>query len=215
MHPLQQLFDNNRAWSESRLREDPEFFSRLAAQQTPRFLWVGCADSRVPPSQIVGLSPGDLFVHRNVANVVEPSDINALTVLHFAVEVLRVEHVIVCGHYGCGGIQAAFSTEPLGLIDAWLARIREVMRTHAAHLDALPDDEARARRLAELNALEQALAVCYAPPVQTAWRSGQHLEVHAVIYGLEDGLLKDLGFSVAGLPEIEPAYSEALAELLA
>jgi len=213
MRDLHHLFENNRAWAADRRAADPDFFARLTDGQSPTYLWIGCADSRVPAEDIVGVSAGELFVHRNVANVVEPSDINCLSVLQFAVDVLEVRHVIVCGHYGCGGVQAAMGDEPLGIIDAWLARIREVVRLHRGELDRLPSDDERFRRLCELNVLEQAVSACYTPSVREAWRSGQDLTVHGLIYGLEDGLLRDLGFSVSGIEEVEGTYQRAVADL--
>ena len=185
----------------------------MAEGQNPCFLWIGCSDSRVPAEDIVGVTAGELFVHRNIANVVEPSDINCLSVIQFAVDVLRVEHIIVCGHYGCGGVRAAMSSEPLGIIDAWLARIREVDRFHRELLDALPDDESRFRRLCELNVLEQAVAACYSPAVQAAWRTGQAVTVHGLIYGLHDGLLRGLGFSVGRGDDVEAVHDRAVAAL--
>jgi len=213
MGDLEQLLTNNRAWAEARRNEDPRFFEDLAQGQNPSYLWIGCADSRVPAEDVVGVKAGELFVHRNVANQVEPSDINCLSVLQFAVDVLQVEHIIVCGHYGCGGVKAAMGTEPLGIIDAWLARIREVMRLHRDALEALPSGEARFRHLCELNVLEQAMAACYSPFVQAAWRAGQALTVHGLIYGLEDGLLRDLGFSASGAHEVQAVYERAVAGL--
>ena len=213
MSDLAELFANNRAWAAERSAADPEFFSELARGQNPSYLWIGCSDSRVPAEDVVGLSAGDLFVHRNVANVVEPSDINCLSVIQFAVDVLKVEHIIVCGHYGCGGVNAAMGSEPLGVIDAWLARIREVIRLHRERLEGLPAREDRFNRLCELNVLEQAVSTCYSPFVQAAWRNGQKLTVHGLIYGLEDGLLHDLGFGVRSTDEVEAVYEAALASL--
>jgi carbonic anhydrase len=213
MHELHELFENNRAWASERLAADPDFFVRLTEGQSPMYLWIGCADSRVPAEDIVGVSAGELFVHRNVANVVEPSDINCLSVLQFAVSVLQVRHIIVCGHYGCGGVHAAMGDEPLGIIDAWLARIREVVRLHREDLDDLTSHDERFRRLCELNVLEQAVSACYTPSVREAWRASRDLTVHGLIYGLEDGLLRDLGFSVSRIEEVEDAYRRALADL--
>jgi carbonic anhydrase len=210
---LAELFANNRAWARNRLAEDPDFFVDLCAGQNPEYLWIGCSDSRVPAEDVVGVSAGELFVHRNVANMVEPSDINCLSVLQFAVDVLKVRHVIVCGHYGCGGVEAAMGDAPLGIIDAWLARIRETVRLHREDLDALPSRVARLRRLCELNVLEQAVSACYSPSVQAAWGAGQDLTVHGLIYGLEDGLLKDLGFSVDGSGDVEAVRDAAVSNL--
>jgi carbonic anhydrase len=207
---LPELFAKNRAWAEARLAEDPQFFSDLTEGQHPSYLWIGCSDSRVPANDIVGLTAGELFVHRNVANVVEPSDINCLSVLQFGVDVLKVRHIIVCGHYGCGGVKAAMGDEPLGLIDAWLARIRETARLHQERLDASPSPDARFRRLCELNVIEQAVSACYTPSVQAAWRAGQELTVHGVIYDLADGLLKDLGFSVSEAGVVDAVCAAAV-----
>jgi carbonic anhydrase len=194
------------------LRHDPEFFARLAHQQTPRYLWIGCADSRVPANEIVGLLPGELFVHRNVANVVVHTDLNCLAVLQYAVDVLHVEHVIVCGHYGCGGVQAAWRGVPLGLIDNWLRHVQDVGAKHRTRLVAAGDgDERRVDRLCELNVIEQALHVCRTTIVQDAWQRGQPLAVHAWIYRLQDGLLHDLGLGVGKAEEVEPAYTRAIA----
>ena len=199
MPQLHDLFANNRRWAARRTGEDPDFFTKLAAIQDPRYLWIGCSDSRVPANEIVGLAPGELFVHRNVANVVVHSDLNCLSVLQFAVDVLRVEHIIVCGHYGCGGVQAAWTGEPLGLIDNWLRHVQDVADTHRSRLDALIDEAAQVDRLCELNVLEQADHVCRTTIVQDAWQRGQQLWVHGWIYSLHDGLLRDLRFQ--GSPE--------------
>lgn len=195
MSELSDLFANNRRWAARRTREDPNFFTRLEALQAPRYLWIGCSDSRVPANEIVGLDPGELFVHRNVANVVVHSDLNCLSVLQFAVDVLRVEHIIVCGHYGCGGVRAAWTGEPLGLIDNWLRHVQDVATRHMPALRSLPDDDARTNRLCELNVLEQAGHVCRTTVVQDAWDRGQPLTVHGWIYALHDGLLRDLKFA--------------------
>ena len=193
MDDLAPLFRNNREWAADMTRRDPEFFLRLSRQQAPRYLWIGCSDSRVPANEIVDLPPGELFVHRNVANVVVHTDLNCLSVLQFAVEVLRVRHVIVCGHYGCGGVRAALAGAKLGLIDNWLRHVQDVRRKHATELDALPES-AREDRLCELNVLEQAANVCETTIVQDAWDRGQPLTIHAWIYRLDDGLLRDLQF---------------------
>jgi carbonic anhydrase len=210
MGHLPELFANNRAWAAARLAEDRDFFSRQVEAQRPPYLWIGCSDSRVPANEIIGLTAGELFVHRNVANVVEPSDINCLSVLQFGVDVLKVRHIIVCGHYGCGGVKAALDDEPLGLIDAWLARIREVVRLHEERLGAATTEEDRFRLVCELNVLEQAVSVCFSPAVQAAWRAGQQLSVHGVIYDLEDGHLKDLGFSVSEAGAVDAVYAAAV-----
>ena len=197
MNPLTTLLDNNRAWAAARVRQDPTFFSRLAGQQAPAFLWIGCSDSRVPANEIVGLDPGELFVHRNVANLVVHTDVNCLSVLQFAVDVLKVSHVIVCGHYGCGGIRAALDGTAHGLIDNWLQHVQDVRHTHDAELQPLTDGDARIDRLAELNVSEQVRNVARTTIVQDAWRRGQPLALHGWIYGLENGLLRDLGVSLS------------------
>ena len=191
---LNHLFENNRLWSERIRRSDPDFFTRLSGQQRPRYLWIGCADSRVPANEIVGLLPGELFVHRNVANVVVHTDLNCLAVLQYAVDVLKVRHVIVCGHYGCGGVKAAFERSTLGLIDNWLRHVQDVASLHREQLAGVVD-HARLDRLCELNVIEQAKHVCETTIVQGAWAREQSLSVHAWIYGLEDGRLRDLEFT--------------------
>jgi carbonic anhydrase len=192
MRTLAHLFENNRAWAAELTRADPAFFERLARQQAPEYLWIGCSDSRVPANQIVGLAPGELFVHRNVANVVVHTDLNCLSVLQFAVEVLRVKHVIVCGHYGCGGVHAALRGERLGLIDNWLRHVQDVGTKHRAELEALPDEQKRLARLCELNVVEQVRNVGDTTVVRDAFRRGQQLFVHGWIYDVGDGLLRDL-----------------------
>ena len=194
MESLQSLLDRNVAWSERMVATDPQYFRRLVAQQAPQYLWIGCSDARVPANEIVDLAPGELFVHRNVANVVAADDANAQAVIEFAVDVLKVKHVIVCGHYGCGGVQAALHRSKLGLVDNWLRHVQDVASLHRASLDRL-DDEARLNRLCELNVIEQARNVCGTTIVQDAWARGQALSVHAWIYGLSDGLLRDLAFT--------------------
>lgn len=190
------LIANNRAWAAARVKQDPTFFSRLAGQQAPEFLWIGCSDSRVPANEIVGLDPGELFVHRNVANVVVHTDVNCLSVLQFAVDVLKVKHVIVCGHYGCGGIRAALDGTAHGLIDNWLQHVQDVKESHHAELLALADVDARINRLAELNVMEQVRNIARTTIIQDAWRRDQSLELHGWIYGLQDGLIQDLGVSL-------------------
>ena len=194
MPHLSDLFANNRRWAARRTSEQPDFFTKLAELQDPRYLWIGCSDSRVPANEIVGLAPGELFVHRNVANVVVHSDLNCLSVLQFAVDVLRVEHIIVCGHYGCGGVHAAWRNVPLGLIDNWLRHVQDVADRNRNRLDALIDEAAQVDRLCELNVLQQAEHVCRTTIVQDAWSRGQQLAVHGWIYALQDGLLRDLHF---------------------
>jgi len=193
MNDLHELFEKNRVWADEMTRHDPEFFSRLARQQSPRFLWIGCSDSRVPANQIVGLLPGEMFVHRNVANLVSHTDFNCLATIQFAVDVLRVEHVIVCGHYGCGGVRAALRDERMGLIDNWLRRIQDLHARHRAELDALPTEERRHERLCEINVLAQMENVAQTTIVRDAWARGVELSLHGWIYDIRDGLLRDLG----------------------
>jgi len=196
MDPLTKLLANNQAWAAQRVKNDPQFFTRLAGQQAPEYLWIGCSDSRVPANEIVGLDPGELFVHRNVANVVVHTDVNCLSVLQFAVDVLKVRHVIVCGHYGCGGIRAALDGTAHGLIDNWLQHVQDVKEAHHAELLALADVDARINRLAELNVTEQVRNLARTTIVQDAWRRDQPLQLHGWIYGLKDGLIHDLGVSL-------------------
>jgi carbonic anhydrase len=205
MRLLKNLFDQNRQWAEAIKRERPSFFSDLARVQTPRYLWIGCSDSRVPANQIVGLLPGELFVHRNVANQVVHTDLNCLSVLQFAVDVLRVEHVIVCGHYGCGGIEAAMSDRRLGLIDNWLRHVEDIAAKHDAELSRLGGGRERLHRLSELNVIEQVSNVCRTTIVQDAWSRGQTLAVHGWIYAIEDGLLRDLGVCFTGIEAFQAA----------
>ncbi len=203
---LSGLLERNRRWAARQRERDPDFFARLAGQQTPRLLWIGCADSRVPANQVIDLDPGEVFVHRNVANVVVHSDLNCLSVLQFAVEVLRVEHVIVCGHYGCGGVRAAMADRQYGLIDNWLRHIKDVSRAHAAELAAIDDADRRERRLCELNVAQQVANVSHTPIVQNAWARGQRIGVHGWIYDIADGLLRDLQVSRAGAEALDPIY---------
>lgn len=205
--PLKPLLARNRAWAEQTRAQDPDFFPRLAAQQAPEYLWIGCSDSRVPANQIVGLLPGELFVHRNVANVVTHSDLNCLSVLQYAIEVLKVKHVIVCGHYGCGGVLAALEGTRLGLIDNWLRNVVDVADKHRAELDALDSVQARHRRLCELNAREQAISVAQTSFVRDAWLTGQPLSVHSWIYGIDNGLLRDLGATLSSGDELRAALA--------
>ncbi|MGO8669976.1 MAG: carbonate dehydratase [Capsulimonadaceae bacterium] len=210
---LSPLFANNRAWVADITASQPDFFTELAVQQTPQYLWIGCSDSRVPANEIVGLAPGELFVHRNVANIVVHTDLNCLSALQYAVDVLRVRHVIVCGHYGCGGVRAALENVKLGLIDNWLRHVQDVRQKHSALL-ADCDDSTRLDRLCELNVLEQAIHVCETTVVQDAWERGQTLTVHGLIYSLRDGLLRDLGVSISDPAGLSGSYSpgEFLAE---
>lgn len=210
MRTLEPLFLNNRRWAAETVEHDSGFFEQLARQQSPRYLWIGCSDSRVPANQIVGLMPGELFVHRNVANVVVHTDLNCLSVLQYAVDTLKVEHVIVCGHYGCGGVQAAGQKLKLGLIDNWLRHVLDVQHKHAAALASIADDDARLRRLCELNVIEQVANVCETTILQDAWARGQTLFVHGWIYGLTDGLLRDLGMCAASSAELAECYTAAI-----
>ena len=189
---LNNLFNNNRAWSKKMTQRDPSFFKKLAGQQAPKYLWIGCSDSRVPANEIVGLLPGQLFVHRNVANLVVHTDLNCLSVIQFAVEILKVEHIIVCGHYGCGGVRAVLDKKHLGLVNNWLRHLADVRDHHQKKLDSLSSQEARADKLCELNILEQVRNVCESTIVQGAWKKGRSLSVHGWAYSLNDGLLKDL-----------------------
>lgn len=198
MPVLNQLLANNRAWADAMTREDPEFFSRLSQQQQPRYLWIGCSDSRVPANQIVNLPPGEMFVHRNVANVVVHADLNCLSGIQFAVDVLRVAHIIVCGHYGCGGVLSALRDEKLGLVDNWLRHVQDVRAKYQAQLDALETEAQRHNRLCELNVIEQVVNVCNTTVVRDAWARGQTLAVHGWIYDIRDGLLRDLNVTAEG-----------------
>jgi len=206
MPDLELLFENNRKWSRSVKAADPGFFDRLCAIQAPKFLWIGCSDSRVPANEILGLAPGEVFVHRNVANLVVHSDLNCLAVIQYAVEVLGVEHIIVCGHYGCGGVQAALGHTQLGLIDNWLRHIKDVYARHKCELELIEDPVRRADRVCELNVLAQVEAVCHTTIVQNAWSRGRQLAVHGLIFGLSDGLLHDLAVRTAGAHEVESIF---------
>ena len=197
MRTLTQLFENNRSWAAEVTRQDPDFFRRLATQQSPLYLWIGCSDSRVPANQIVGLAPGQMFVHRNVANVVAHTDLNCLSAIQFAVEMLRIEHIIVCGHYHCGGILAALQDNKLGLIDNWLRHVQDVRTRHRAELNALETEEQQHDRLCELNVIEQVTNVSQTTVVRDAWSRGHALAVHGWIYDLADGLLRDLDLTVS------------------
>jgi len=210
MHSLVHLFDNNRAWAERIRKQDPDFFPKLARQQSPQYLWIGCADSRVPANEIVDLLPGELFVHRNIANLVVHTDLNCLSVIQFAVEMLKVKHIIVCGHYGCSGVQAAFQHHRLGLSDNWLRHIQDVGQKHAAQLEHFADEEKIFRRLCELNVIEQVASVCQTTIVLDAWDRGQGLSVHGWIYGLEDGLLRDLSVTVSRANQLSAVCGEAV-----
>jgi carbonic anhydrase len=194
---LNHIFENNRAWAAEMVRQDPEFFTRLARQQAPQYLWIGCSDSRVPANQIAGLLPGEMFVHRNVGNVVVHADLNCLSAIQFAVDVLRVGHIIVCGHYGCGGVLAALRDEKLGLVDNWLRHVQDVRRRHQADLTTIEHEADRHNRLCELNVIEQVINVSQTTVVRDAWARGQELAVHGWVYDIRDGLLRDFGTCVA------------------
>ena len=208
MKDLKRLLDQNKAWAEGIKATDPGFFQTLAKQQSPKFLWIGCADSRVPATQLVGLVPGEMFVHRNVANVVVHTDFNCLSVMQFAVDVLKVEHIIVCGHHGCGGVKAAMDNLPLGLIDNWLRHVQDVLQVHEGALEQIEDESRRLDRLCELNVIEQVFNASRTSIVQNAWQRGQELVVHGWIYGLEDGLLRDLGISIDSVDELTKRVGE-------
>jgi carbonic anhydrase len=210
MRDLGSLLERNRAWAEGIKARDPEFFQTLARQQSPEYLWIGCSDSRVPATQLVGTRPGEMFVHRNVANVVVHTDFNCLAVIQFAVDVLKVSHIIVCGHYGCGGVQAAMQNLKLGLIDNWLRHVQDVMHNHEALLSEIADDAQRLDRLCELNVIEQVLNVSRTTIVQNAWERGQKVAVHGWIYGLEDGLLRDLRVRMINQNESSATYESAI-----
>ena len=202
MKALPHLLENKRAWASKICASNPEFFSKLVAQQTPEYLWIGCSDSRVPANDIVGLLPGELFVHRNVGNLVIHTDMNCLSVIQYAVDILKVKHVIVCGHYGCGGIKAAMEDQPHGLVDNWLRHIRDIHRRHQAKLDAIPGVSERMQILSELNVVEQVINVGNTTIIQDAWGRGHKIAIHGWIYDIADGLLKDLDVCVASRKEL-------------
>lgn len=206
MRVLKNLFEQNRKWAEKVKENDSDFFSKLSAQQNPEYLWIGCSDSRVPANQIVDMLPGQIFVHRNIANVVVHTDLNCLSVIQYAVEVLKVKHIIVCGHYGCGGVQAAMERREHGLIDNWLQNIKDVYRYHQERIDAMADKNEQIDLLCELNVIEQVANVCHTTIVQNAWKSGQDLTVHGWIYSIENGILKDLDVCIAGADEISHTH---------
>jgi carbonic anhydrase len=206
MSSIELLLENNRAWSQSMTSGKPDYFRQLAKQQSPKFLWIGCADSRVPANEVVGLMPGELFVHRNVANLVYASDLNCLSVVQYAVAVLKVEHIVVCGHYGCGGVKAAMSTQHHGLIDSWLSKIKDLYVRNHEHLDSIPDQEARSDQLCELNVVEQVEALSRTAIVQDAWYGGQPVAIHGWIYGLNNGLIKDLAVRIDRLEQVPEHY---------
>jgi len=210
MKYLSELFEKNRVWSLQQLQEDPDYFQRLVKQQAPKYLWIGCSDSRVPANQITGLNPGEVFVHRNIANVIVHTDLNCLSVVHYAIQVLKVQHVIVCGHYGCGGVRAALDGQSNGMIDNWLRHIEDVRDRHADLLENTPDYDRKWAKLCELNVIEQVRNLARTTPVSDAWKSGQELFLHGWIYGLRDGRLIDLEMSALSRDELELAYAKAL-----
>jgi carbonic anhydrase len=213
MRTLKQLFENNRAWAERIRAQDPDFFLKLSRQQSPGYLWIGCSDSRVPANEIVGLLPGELFVHRNVANIVVHTDLNCLSVMQFAVDILKVRHIIVCGHYGCSGVGAALRGDRIGLSDNWLRHVQDVRETHEARLAKAGSHAEAADRLCELNVIEQVVNVCQTTIAREAWERGQELTVHGWAYGLKDGLLRDLKATVTDFGELQPVYQAALGAL--
>ena len=215
MHVLNRLFEKNRKWSQGVAHRDPEFFTRLSHQQAPDYLWIGCADSRVPPNQIVGLGPGELFEHRNIANMVVHTDLNCLSVVQYAVDALKVQHVIICGHYGCGGVTAALGNKEFGLIDNWLRHIQEVRDVHAGLLARIEDPSQQSNKLSELNVVYQVANVCRTTIVRDAWRRGQELSVHGLIYRLVDGGLLDLNLCVSREQDVKPACEATIARLSA
>ena len=210
MGSLDNLLERNRAWAEKITAREPDFFQKLSGQQSPEYFWIGCSDSRVPANEIVDLSPGEMFVHRNVANVVVHTDLNCLSAMQFAVEALRVKHIIVCGHHGCGGVKAALQNQKLGLIDNWLRHVQDVMQKHAALLAEVSDEEARVDKLCELNIIEQVYHVCQTTVIQSAWESGQELTVHGWVYSLNDGIVRDLNIHVSNQDEMGAVYNSAV-----
>lgn len=209
MPEIDKLFDNNRNWAEQQRSEDPEFFSRLLNQQAPEYLWIGCSDSRVPANQIIGLAPGEVFVHRNVANLVVHTDLNALSVIQYAVHALRVKHILVVGHYGCGGVAAALRNNRLGLIDNWLRNVQDVRDRHESALASIDDEKTRVDRLCELNVMQQVVNVCQTTVLREAWDSGQKVQVHGWCYGLSDGIIRDLNVSSRCREEAMEHFREA------
>ena len=208
MHPLDDLLEKNRKWAQAIRERDPDFFPKLSRQQAPTYLWIGCSDSRVPANEIVDLLPGELFVHRNVANIVVHTDLNCLSVIQFAVDILKVKHVIVVGHYGCGGIRCALSRQRVGLSDNWLRHVHDVHKKHAEQLARREDPSWQLDRLCELNVLEQVINVCQTTIVQDAWQRGADLTVHGWVYSLADGLIRDLSLHIASLEEEAPVYAK-------
>jgi len=206
MRVLRNLFEKNKKWAEKIKETNPDFFAKLSQQQNPEYLWIGCSDSRVPANEIVDMLPGEIFVHRNIANLVVHTDLNCLSVIQYAVEVLQVKHIIVCGHYGCGGIKAALDNRQHGLIDNWLRNIKDIYRFHEVELDVIHDEKEKLNLLCELNVIEQVANICHTTIVQSAWESGQKLTVHGWIYSIEDGILKDLNVCVTNGDEISQIH---------
>ncbi|HWS76728.1 MAG TPA: carbonate dehydratase [Quisquiliibacterium sp.] len=213
MRSLKQLFDNNRSWADRILAQDPEFFEKLSQQQSPKYLWIGCSDSRVPANEIIGLPPGAVFVHRNVANVVVHTDLNCLSVMQFAIDVLKVEHIMVVGHYGCGGVRAALRQDRVGLSDNWIRHVQDVRERHPERIRPLYHEHHQVDRLCELNVIEQVRNVCRTTIVRDAWERGQPVTVHGWVYGLKDGLLRDLGVTASDPKQAADTYEAALAAL--
>jgi carbonic anhydrase len=213
MQHLAHLFESNRAWAARMRADDPDYFPKLARLQAPRYLWIGCSDSRVPANQITGLAPGEVFVHRNIANVVVQTDLNLLSVLQFAIDQLGVEHVILCGHYGCSGVRAVMAGQRVGLADNWLRQVEAVQSKHQSLIAEQPGEAERLDRLCELNVVEQVVNVARTTVVQDAWARGQTVRLHGWVYGLHDGLLRDLGVTVEGPAQVTPRYKNALAQL--
>nr|WP_315251184.1 carbonate dehydratase [uncultured Duganella sp.] len=210
--PLRGLLENNRRWAESEVERDPEFFQRLANQAAPEYLWIGCSDSRVPANELLGLAPGDVFVHRNIANVVVHSDLNCLSVLQFAIEVLKVKHVIIVGHYGCKGVHAAMTGTRVGLVDNWLRHVTDVHQKHERYMGTVVNEQKRSERLVELNVVEQVSNVVQTTIVRDAWERGQDVTVHGWVYGINNGKLQDMGLAVSALDQLAPAVAQRLAK---
>lgn len=214
MKVLHHLFENNRKWASRQIQSNPDFFNRLLHQQTPEYLWIGCSDSRVPANEIVGLLPGELFVHRNVANLVVKNDLNCLSVIQFAVEALKVKHIIVCGHYGCGGVKAVLDNLKIGLVDIWLDNLKPVKENFQKNLLKINDDASRFNKLCELNVIEQVFNVCITDTVQKAWQNNQPLSIHGWIYDIKDGLLQDLDVCISNPDDYESAKKQASLKIL-
>jgi carbonic anhydrase len=212
MKDLDHLFENNRNWAERITKKDPDFFANLSTQQSPEYLWIGCSDSRVPANEIIGLAPGELFVHRNIANQVVHTDTNCLSVIQYAVDSLQVKHIIICGHYGCGGVKGSLCAKDSGSMDDWLQHIRDIYKKHEGVLDRIDDEQLRVEKLCELNVIEQVVHVCRTTTVQDAWRRGQEMAVHGWVYELKNGLLRDLHVCVRTADEIQSVYQAAVEE---